>query len=467
VTIGFLTAAGPRLVDGTGRSVVLRGVNLGGWMNWEGFLLGHPATEKVVRTALRQALGPDRYLRLTERLLDSFYGEADAAYLASLGFNCVRIPLNYRHFEDDAEPFTLKPDGFRHLDRAIAANARHGIYSIVDLHAAQGWQNHGWYSDNQLCEILTWDHPHFRERIIWLRQQFAEHYRDEPWVAGYNLLNEPDDVSRRTIGPFYRRLIETIRGIDPKHLIFLDDNTSAPTNFEELGVAEPGIVYSAHLYPVIGAAGPVPYPGVREGKLWDRAAVDEEFLDRTAWVRERESPLFVGEFGPVDEGDETLFASRMELPRDQLRMYSEHGATWTFWTYKDVGVSGLVRVGPESAWIRRLGAAITKKRRLAGDIWGTRPELAREVQGTFADLLDSEFPEDRWKPWGTAARAWQLVGQKLIGELIVEDFVSCFAGLTDAELDALADSWLFDNCNPKAELAAVLATVLATAAGTA
>lgn len=453
---GFLTAAGPTIVDGSGNPVILRGVNLGGWMVYENFLLGHPSSETAVRAALRLVLGEDRYQRFSERLLASFYGDADAAYLASLGLNCVRIPVNYRHFEDDAEPFVLKPDGFRHLDRAIAANARHGIYSIIDLHAAQGWQNRGWHSDNQLFEPLTWNHPHFQERIVWLWREFAAHYQDEPWVAGYNLLNEPDDPSRQAIGPFYRRLIAAIREIDPHHLIVIDDNSSAVDGFEELGLGGSGIVYAVHQYPVIGAAGPVPYPGFREGKQWDRAAVEAEFLDRSAWIREHGVPLLVGEFGPVDEGNAALFDSRMELLRDQLQIYAAHGASWTYWTYKDIGISGFVKVASDSSWMERLGPVIAKKRRLAADTWGTRPELAREVQGTFADLLDREFPEDRWKPWGTAARAWDLVG-KLISELLIEDFVACFAGLTEAELDALADSWRLEDCTRRAELAEILA----------
>jgi aryl-phospho-beta-D-glucosidase BglC (GH1 family) len=456
MTTGFLAAVGPAIVDGSGTPLVLRGVNLGGWMLQENFVNGFPSTEKTVRDALRLVLGEDRYQRFSDRHLASFYGDADAAYLASLGFNCVRIPVNYRHFEDDAKPFVLKPEGFRHLDRAIAANARHGIYSIIDLHAAQGWQNRGWHSDNRLNEPLTWDHPHFQERIIWLWREFAKRYRDEPWVAGYDLLNEPEDPSRRVIGPFYGRLISSIREIDPHHLIIVEGNSSAGDGLAELGLGGPGLVYSIHTYPVIGAAGPVPYPGLTEGKYWDRAAVEGEFLAKSAWIREVGAPILVGEFGPVDEGDEALFASRMQLLRDQLQVFAEHGASWTYWTYKDLGISGFVKPDFNSAWMKRLGAVIAKKYRLAADIWGVRPETAREVQGTLADLLDREFPEDRWKPYGTAALAWHLVS-KLLSELLLDDFVACFAGLTETELDNLADSWRLETCVIRTERADILA----------
>ena len=57
------------------------------------------------------------------------------AFVRSLGLNLVRLPINYRHFEDDMRPFELKEEGFKHLDRAIDECARHGVYTILDLHA--------------------------------------------------------------------------------------------------------------------------------------------------------------------------------------------------------------------------------------------------------------------------------------------------------------------------------------------
>ena len=48
-----------------------------------------------------------------------------------------------------------------------------------------------------------------------LWEAIADHYRGNPWVAGYNLLNEPSDESRSVVGPFYRRLVSAIRAVDP------------------------------------------------------------------------------------------------------------------------------------------------------------------------------------------------------------------------------------------------------------
>ena len=95
---GPLRVDGEAIVDGEGNRVVLRGVGLGGWMNMENFITGYPATESLMRASVTAVLGPERAERFFDRLLTRFFEDADAALLAGLGLNCVRIPVNYRHF---------------------------------------------------------------------------------------------------------------------------------------------------------------------------------------------------------------------------------------------------------------------------------------------------------------------------------------------------------------------------------
>ena len=122
-----LTVRDGAIVDGSGHRVILRGYNIGGWMNMENFLTGYPGTESQHRRALRRVLGPELYDAFFDEFMAVFFDDADARYLASLGLNSIRIPFNYRHFEDDARPFELKDEGFAlleevfHLDDQLAA----------------------------------------------------------------------------------------------------------------------------------------------------------------------------------------------------------------------------------------------------------------------------------------------------------------------------------------------------------
>lgn len=61
-------------------------------------------------------LGERAYNRFFSAFLDVVFTEKDAVFLASLCLNCVRLPVNYPHFEDDMALFELLQDGFGVLD---------------------------------------------------------------------------------------------------------------------------------------------------------------------------------------------------------------------------------------------------------------------------------------------------------------------------------------------------------------
>ena len=127
---------------------------------------------------------PQNFRRLTHILslpqfLEHFFAEPDAAFFKSLGLNCIRIAISYRHFEDDLNPRVLKTEGFRHLDRVVAACAKHGIYTILDMHTAPGGQNGGWHSDAGTHIANFWIHKDFQDRLVWLWTEVARHYKDE------------------------------------------------------------------------------------------------------------------------------------------------------------------------------------------------------------------------------------------------------------------------------------------------
>lgn len=116
---GILRTEGDKVIDNSGNSVLLRGAGLGGWMNMENFITGYPGHESQHRSAMLQVLGKEKSDFFFDKFLEYFFTEADAKFFASLGLNCIRLPFNYRHFEDDMNPRILKESGFKHLDRVI------------------------------------------------------------------------------------------------------------------------------------------------------------------------------------------------------------------------------------------------------------------------------------------------------------------------------------------------------------
>jgi aryl-phospho-beta-D-glucosidase BglC (GH1 family) len=135
---GFLKVEGNRIVDGEGNDVVLRGAAIGGWMNMENFITGYPGHEFQHRKSMKKVLGEENADYFFDKWLEYFFTDKDAEYFASLGLNCLRLPFNYRHFEDDMNPRVLKESGFKHLDRVVDICTKHKIYTILDLHTAPG-----------------------------------------------------------------------------------------------------------------------------------------------------------------------------------------------------------------------------------------------------------------------------------------------------------------------------------------
>ncbi|MCG5214098.1 cellulase family glycosylhydrolase [Streptosporangium sp. KLBMP 9127] len=449
-----LRVSGSRLVDAAGSPVRLRGVGLGGWMNMENFITGYPANEGTMRTAVREVLGEERYELFFDRLLTAFFGERDAELLAGMGVNCVRIPINYRHFESDERPMEIIEDGFRHLDRVIDLCAAEGIYSVIDLHALPGSQNQHWHSDNPTHIAAFWQHRHFQDRVVHLWEAIADRYRDHPWVAGYNPVNEPGDPSGKVIGPFYDRLVKAVRDADPGHVLFMDGNTYS-TDFSVFREVYANTVFVCHDYALAGFAHGGPYPGHTRGEWCDRAQLEQAFEKRTRFQRETGTPLWVGEFGPVYTGDPVVDAQRYQILADQLDIYDAHDAGWSIWTYKDVGLQGLVHAtGP---YLERFGPFIEKKRRLGADRWGSTMEESSGVLGPLHEMLETEFPAWHPYPWGARYQIDDLIRHVLIAQALVPEYAELLRGLPDEELLALADSFALPACTRRQPLIDLLA----------
>ncbi|KAK5731918.1 Endo-1,4-beta-xylanase 5 [Elasticomyces elasticus] len=123
---GYLRVKGIDVVDEQGERVILKGAATGGHTNMENFITGYPGHEHEMRAALLEVLGKEKYDYFFDRFLDYFFTAADAKFFASVGLNCIRIPMNHRYFMDDMDPSVIKAEGFKLVDR------------IVDLCAAEG-----------------------------------------------------------------------------------------------------------------------------------------------------------------------------------------------------------------------------------------------------------------------------------------------------------------------------------------
>lgn len=212
------------------------------------------------------------------------------------------------------------------------------------MHSAPGGQSGGWHCDSGSHLPYFWRHKDFQDRLVWLWQVIAERYQDNKWVAGYNLINEPADPSgfgRTDIGGksgkrqlrlvhVYDRLVEAVRNIDAKHIIFLDGNTFAAdfTQFpDDVATRWSDAAYSIHDYAAYGFPNS---PALYVGNDEQKERLVKTYERKRRWMDDRGLCVWNGEWGPVyaredydGENWNEVNEARLKVVRDQLEIYNK------------------------------------------------------------------------------------------------------------------------------------------------
>ncbi|KAF7521915.1 hypothetical protein G7054_g12315 [Neopestalotiopsis clavispora] len=451
----LLRVQGTDIVDSDGVRVILKGAGLGGHMNMENFITGYPGHEHEHRKAMLKAMGPEKYKFFFDRFIDYFFTDADAEFFASLGLNCIRVPFNYRHFEDDMNPRVYKEEGFAMLDRIVQRCAKHNLYVILDLHAAPGGQNQDWHSDSGINKALFWEFKDFQDRAIDLWVELAKRYRGNPYIAGYNPLNEPADPEHTRLVDWYARVEKAIRAVDADHILFLEGNTYAMDFTRFPSEALPNCVYACHDYAMMG----FPVPEQFEGTPEQKEKLRSQFERKAAYMKQQNVPIWNGEWGPVYEDPRkigadaaaTINAKRFALLREQLNIYRDSDASWSIWLYKDIGYQGMVYLDPESPYMKLIEPFLQKKAQCALDFWGWQDNGVKHIYDPFIAALEDMVPEKYRKQhypniWPFAQHITRAVRNCVLSEFLSDEFAELFADKTEAELEALAASFKLENC---------------------
>lgn len=432
----MLHTSGTNILTGENRKIVLRGINLGNWMLIEPNMFGTAGTERKTRQAMELLAGKEKTDLFFRGLLEKWIGEDDIRYIRELGMNSVRIPLNYRYFESDLNPFVYREEGFRQLDRVLGYCRKYGLYAVLDLHAAQGCQSGDWHCNNIFQEQTEFFYDKtYEDRFVMLWKQLAERYCGDTWVAGYDLLNEPvaeTEFEKHRLNEIYLRTIREIRSVDPKHLIFVEGNQWSQ-RFELLRDSDfgEGIVYSPHYY-CDTAVQACAYP--ENGRAEMRADMDL----RDQWIRQQGRPVWVGEFGARRLGEPE---DKNRALRDYLRVFAERGESWCYWSLKDLRVRGPLYLDEASAWAEFTAGFIELKKRYCTDRSLPVSE-SWDLSAIFRGYQPEEFVHSRQTVQELAIRNLR---ETLANEL-TWTFAKRFAACSPAQIEAMTDSFLYQNC---------------------
>lgn len=319
-----------KILDYNGEEVILRGVNLGGWLIQESWMCPVNGEDRAwanldTLNLLESRFGREEVQNLLDTYQDNWITEEDIREIASLGCNVIRVPFWYRNFMQDEQGTWIEenPDdnpGFKRLDWVIGQAEENGIYVILDMHGCPGGQSmdhccgtlgqNRLYTDAQCQETME---------KLWIT--IAERYKGCATVAAYDIMNEPQNnggyEGENSYDPWnreswemsnavYDRMIKAIRSVDQGHIITVEGIWRISNLPDPNRMGWTNMMYQLHLY---------------DGDdMFRELAVD---LAKTS--EKYNVAAYVGEFQNMHG----------------LAICNEYGISWTTWTYKgtnnDVG----------------------------------------------------------------------------------------------------------------------------------
>ena len=256
---------------------IYKGVNLGGWLSQCDY---------------------------SEERLNTFITEADFREIAALGFDHVRIPVDYNVIQN--EDGSAKEDGLQRLDRAFALCGQYGLKAVLDLHKTPGFS-----FDEGEHEAGFFEDAAYQARFYAIWETFAARYGMRPDRIVFELLNE---VTEARYLPAWKRIsrecVRRIRALAPETVILLGSYrwNSARTLPELDAPYDARVLYNFHFYePMVfthqGAYWNPDYKDVRSSyaECGASPAWFEDFLAPAIEKAEKEgTELYCGEFGVID-----------------------------------------------------------------------------------------------------------------------------------------------------------------------
>lgn len=368
----FITVSGPDLYTPDGEKFFIQGINLGNWLNPEGYMFGFKRTGSahLIDQAFRQMVGPDFTNSFWRQFKDNYITEKDIQYIQSTGMNTVRLPFHYKLFTDeDYMGLAAGQDGFTRIDSLVNWCRRAGLYIILDMHDAPGGQTGDNIDDSYGYPWLMVSEES-QQLFVDIWKKIAERYSNEPVILGYDLLNEPIathfeeeyDKLNPQLEPLYMKAVAAIREVDPNHIVLLG-GAQWNSNFRIFTDSkfDDKIMYTCHRY----------WCDTLQANIQDYV----DFRDSV------NLPLYMGETG--ENSDQWIGA--------WTRLMNRNNIGWTYWPYKKMNRSSCMRTipAPEN-W--NLVIEFTEAPRLTyEDIRNARPDQEMVKEAMLQVLQNMKF----------------------------------------------------------------------------
>lgn len=302
----------------------------------------------------------------------TWFTENDVRFIARLGFDHVRLPLDEKElWRDDG---SLNEDAVGLMLRCIGWCRTNNLRVIVDLHTVK---SHHFNAANEGLHNSLFTDRKAQEAFIGLWRQLSARLHDLPVSeVAYEFLNEPVADDPEQWNQLVAFVHAELRKLEPHRVLIIGSNRwQIPQTLPLLKVPanDRNIILSTHTYspllfthytanwtPIQVYKGPVHYPGPvvppetytelmktlgsgSQGDLianakddWGPARFAVELEPAIRRARELGLQLYCGEFGCLPTVPR---ADRLAYYRDFVATMEEQGMAWASWEYKgDFGI---------------------------------------------------------------------------------------------------------------------------------
>jgi len=362
----FVKIKGKEFITPDGNPILLKGINLGNWLNPEGYMFrfSNVNSFRLIDNTIKELVGADEARKFWLAFRDNYITKEDISFIKSTGLNHIRVPFNFKFFLVEDHPEIWIEEGFKRLDDVIKWCKEENLYVVLDLHAAPGGQTGDNIDDSWSYPFLLEDEQ-AQKTTIALWEKLADRYKDETIVIGYDLLNEPlphylenKEVLNPLLEPLYKKITAAIREVDNNHIIFLG-GAQWNTNFDVFGKPyEDKLAYTFHTY----------WTDVKQDVI-------QRFVD---FSEKYNVPLWLGESG--ENEDAWIDSFRVLLETNNIG--------WCFWPYKKMDSDrGMVQFPKTKEWEEIIKYAELPKKNFE-EIRNAKPDR-ETIKKALSDLLEN------------------------------------------------------------------------------
>jgi aryl-phospho-beta-D-glucosidase BglC (GH1 family) len=174
------------------------------------------------------------------------FNETEFKMIHDLGFNFVRLPLDFRTYTKPGDWNTFYLTKVAEIDKAIQWGEKYGIHVCINLHRAPGYCINPTTTLPVNQQLNLWTDQVAQDAFVKHWQFFANRYKDIPASRlSFNLINEPSNVTTDVYTAVMLKAIQGIHQVSPERIVFVDAvNNSLVIALKD----EPNVAQSIHCY---------------------------------------------------------------------------------------------------------------------------------------------------------------------------------------------------------------------------